>query len=91
LQQGRGEAVENFLKALLSDAVELAENFGPYWRFRLPHSASCGLPEMFGQLEEHGKELGIGEYTLTQATLEQIFNTIAQDVDAERLAAALPA
>jgi len=88
LQQARGEAVENFLKALLSEAVELAENFGPYWRFRLPHSAHVGLPELFGQLEEHGKGLGIAEYTLTQATLEQIFNSMAQDVDAERQAAA---
>jgi ATP-binding cassette subfamily A (ABC1) protein 3 len=87
LQQARGEAVEIFLKALLSDAVELAENFGPYWRFRLPHSPSVGLPEIFRHLEERGKELGITEYTLTQATLEQIFNTIAQDADSERMAA----
>jgi len=87
LQQARGEAIENFLKGLLSEAVELAENFGPYWRFRLPHSSSVGLPQIFAQLEEQGKELGIAEYTLTQATLEQIFNSIAQDVDAERIAA----
>jgi hypothetical protein len=86
LQQGRGDAVENFLKALLGESVELAENFGPYWRFRLPHSSSLGLPGIFGQLEEHGKALGIAEYTLTQATLEQIFNSMAQDADAERLA-----
>jgi len=87
LQQARGEAVENFLKGVLSEAVELAENFGSCWRFRLPHSAEVGLPEIFAQLEEQGKALGIAEYTLTQATLEQIFNSIAQDVDAERLAA----
>jgi hypothetical protein len=84
LQQSRGEAVETFLKNLLGEAVELAENFGPYWRFRLPFSSSVGLPQMFQQLEEHGKLYGIAEYTLTQATLEQIFNSMAQDADAER-------
>jgi len=81
-QQTRGEAIENFLRGLLGEGVELAENFGPHWRFRLPHGG-CGLPDLFRHLEESGKPLGIAEYTLSQATLEQIFNSIAGAVEQE--------
>jgi len=85
LQQSRGESIEALLHQLLGEGVELAENFGSYWRFSLPHTR-VGLPELFGQLEEKGKPLGIAEYTLTQATLEQIFNSIAQDASQDQQA-----
>mmetsp|Transcript_20481 Transcript_20481/g.47922 ORF Transcript_20481/g.47922 Transcript_20481/m.47922 type:complete len:838 (-) Transcript_20481:145-2658(-) len=84
LQQSRGEAIERFLRELVGEGVELAENFGAYWRFCLPHG-QVGLPELFRQLEEGGNELGIAEYTLTQATLEQIFNGIAQDAEGQAM------
>lgn len=87
IQQTRGEAIERFLRDLLGDGVELAENFGPYWRFRLPHGG-VGLPELFRHLEESGKPLGIAEYTLSQATLEQIFNSIAEAGERESAEAA---
>jgi len=80
LQQTRGEAIDAFLRQLVGDGVDLAENFGPYWRFRLPHGG-CGLPDLFRHLEETGKPLGIAEYMLTQATLEQIFNGIAGEAE----------
>jgi len=83
LQQSRGEEIERFLCGLVGEGIELAENFGPFWRYRLPHSGR-GLPELFRQLEERGPSLGIAEYTLSQATLEQIFNSIAGEVDEER-------
>mmetsp|Transcript_73378 Transcript_73378/g.148964 ORF Transcript_73378/g.148964 Transcript_73378/m.148964 type:complete len:208 (-) Transcript_73378:2-625(-) len=83
LQQTRGEAIEAFLRELLGDGVELSENFGLYWRFRLPHGG-VSLPGLFGRLEDQGRALGIAEYTLTQATLEQIFNSIAQEVDEDQ-------
>lgn len=85
LQQSRGEAIEQFLVGLVGDGVDLAENFGPFSRFRLPHGGR-GLPQLFQELEENGPALGIAEYTLSQATLEQIFNGIAGDVDTERQA-----
>jgi len=84
LQQSRGESIEALLHQLLGEGVELAENFGSYWRFSLPRT--LGLPELFGQLEERGKPLGIAEYTLTQATLEQIFNSIAHDISEDQQA-----
>eukprot|EP00931_Biecheleriopsis_adriatica_P087374 TRINITY_DN61860_c0_g1_i1.p1 TRINITY_DN61860_c0_g1~~TRINITY_DN61860_c0_g1_i1.p1 ORF type:complete len:2265 (+),score=447.26 TRINITY_DN61860_c0_g1_i1:78-6872(+) len=80
LQQAKGEAIEKFLSGLIGDRAELAENFGLYWRFRLSRSGS-GLPELFRQLEERTEELGIAEYTLSQATLEQIFNSIAEGAE----------
>lgn len=85
-QQARGEAIETFLRDLVGDGVELAENFGATWRFRLPKSSSVGLPQLFKHLEDHGKRLGIAEYTLSQATLEQIFNNMAQEAEEERAA-----
>jgi len=80
VQQTRGETIEQFLRTLVGEGVELSENFGPYWRFRLPHGG-CGLPELFRHLEESSKRLGIAEYTLSQATLEQIFNSIAGEAE----------
>jgi len=83
LQEQKGESIQAFLCQVLGDGVDLAENFGVYWRFRLSHSG-IGLPQLFNELETKGKELGIAEYTLTQATLEQIFNSMAKESDQER-------
>eukprot|EP00913_Durusdinium_trenchii_P010266 g9627.t1 len=71
LQQAKGERVEQFLSTLLGDHVELAEDFGIYWRFRLPRTS-----------EDHAESFGVAEYTLSQATLEQIFNSITEGADA---------
>lgn len=83
LQQDRGHTIEDFLHRLVGEGVDLAENFGPYWRFRLPHGG-LPLPRLFQSLEESRAALGIAEYTLSQATLEQIFNGIAGEVEEER-------
>ncbi|CAE7365946.1 ABCA1, partial [Symbiodinium sp. CCMP2456] len=81
LQQAKGHAIEEFLQSLAGDRVELAEDFGLYWRFRLPRSG-LSLPQLFQQLEENSARLGMDEYTVSQATLEQIFNSITEGVDA---------
>jgi len=81
LQQATGEKMEQFLSRLLGDRVELAEDFGIYWRFRLPRSG-LGLPQLFQQLEDNAENFGVAEYTLSQATLEQIFNSITEGADA---------
>eukprot|EP00435_Cladocopium_sp_Y103_P031102 s2043_g7.t2 len=72
-----GEKVEKFLSRLLGDRVELAEDFGIYWRFRLPRSG-LSIPQLFQQLEDNAEKFGVAEYTLSQATLEQIFNSITE-------------
>ncbi|CAE7199217.1 ABCA1, partial [Symbiodinium sp. CCMP2592] len=77
LQQAKGHAIEEFLQSLAGDRVELAEDFGLYWRFRLPRSG-LSLPQLFQQLEENSARLGMDEYTVSQATLEQIFNSITE-------------
>lgn len=80
LQQANGEKVEKFLSNLLGDRVELAEDFGIYWRFRLPRSG-LSIPQLFQQLEDNAENFGVAEYTLSQATLEQIFNSITEGAD----------
>jgi len=87
LQQQRGEAIESFLRKCLGDGVELAECFGPHFRFRL--QGSHGVGELFQRIEAEAAKLCIAEYTLTQATLEQIFNAIAREAEEEREAASI--
>lgn len=85
LQQATGERIESFLQTLgAGERVELAENFGLFWRFRLPRAGGLGLPKLFQQLEEQSEALGIAEYMLSQASLEQIFNSIAEGAEQSR-------
>lgn len=83
VQQSRGEAVEAFLCSTLGEGLELTENFGPHWRYRLPRGP-IALPDVFHHLEANAQPLGIAEYTLSQASLEQIFNGMAQEAEAAR-------
>eukprot|EP00930_Biecheleria_cincta_P031237 TRINITY_DN21692_c0_g1_i1.p1 TRINITY_DN21692_c0_g1~~TRINITY_DN21692_c0_g1_i1.p1 ORF type:complete len:2300 (+),score=403.74 TRINITY_DN21692_c0_g1_i1:87-6986(+) len=85
LQQATGERIESFLQTLgAGDRVELAENFGLFWRFRLPRAGGLRLPMLFQKLEEQSEALGIAEYMLSQASLEQIFNSIAEGAEQSR-------
>ena len=46
-------------------------------------STQVHLSEIFREIEEHKVELGVGQYSLSQPTLEQVFIRIAKTVDAE--------
>eukprot|EP00929_Paragymnodinium_shiwhaense_P066410 TRINITY_DN3330_c0_g1_i1.p1 TRINITY_DN3330_c0_g1~~TRINITY_DN3330_c0_g1_i1.p1 ORF type:complete len:2490 (-),score=538.21 TRINITY_DN3330_c0_g1_i1:116-7585(-) len=83
LQQEQGEEVERVLRGAFGDGLERCENFGSYWRFRMPRG-SIHLPQIFRTLEEQKEPLNIAEYTLTQATLEQIFNGVAEEAATAR-------
>ncbi len=74
------------MRVVVGNRVELLENFGAHWRFRLP-CTTISLAELFGRLEEDAKRLGIAEYTLSQATLEHVFNGIAQEAEGDAAAA----
>jgi len=83
-QQDRGDAIHAVLQQLHQEcgsdhaSVELVENIGAMSRFRMP-SSSCRLPDLFKRIEQESDRLSIQEYTITQASLEQIFNSIAQE------------
>jgi len=54
----------------------VAEHLGRSWRFALPLDRK--LPDMFREIEEAKDLLDIEEYSLAQASLEQIFNSFAK-------------
>ena len=58
------------------DQVELLEQFGGYFRFRAPTSGKT-IGSIFGMIESRKADFNIAEYSVSQTTLEQIFQTFA--------------
>jgi hypothetical protein len=58
--------------------VEMLEHYGNSYRVKLPtFEDSVGI--LFGKFEEHYKEqYNIDQYSISQTTLEQIFNNFAK-------------
>ena len=68
----------NILHFLTShfEKVEILEQCGEYFKLRVPKEDKT-IGWLFGRLEHEKKELGIEEYSVTQTTLEQIFQSFA--------------
>jgi len=58
------------------DVVELLEQFGGYYRFRAPTSGKT-IGSIFGFIEQRKADFSVAEYSVSQTTLEQIFQTFA--------------
>jgi len=58
------------------DMVELLEQFGGYYRFRAPTSGKT-IGHIFGFIERRKESFNVAEYSVSQTTLEQIFQTFA--------------
>eukprot|EP01065_Artemidia_motanka_P007592 TRINITY_DN137_c0_g1_i12.p1 TRINITY_DN137_c0_g1~~TRINITY_DN137_c0_g1_i12.p1 ORF type:complete len:1800 (+),score=711.39 TRINITY_DN137_c0_g1_i12:86-5401(+) len=59
--------------------VELLSAAGSELIYRLPTSATSQFSALFRTLEEEGAALGIGEFGVSETTLEEIFLKIASD------------
>ncbi|KAJ6747501.1 ATP-BINDING CASSETTE SUB-FAMILY A (ABC1) MEMBER 3B [Salix koriyanagi] len=46
-------------------------------KYQLPYSENLSLADVFGLIEQNRKQLGIAEYSISQSTLETIFNHFA--------------
>lgn len=46
-------------------------------KYQLPHGEGLSLADVFGYLERNRTKLGIAEYSISQSTLETIFNHFA--------------
>ena len=58
--------------------VEIAEHFFTFFKFRIrPDRESFSIGELFDVIEQRKKTYSIAEYSVSQTTLEQIFNTFA--------------
>ena len=58
------------------EKVEILEQCGEFFKLRVPKEGKT-IGWLFGQLEHEKRRLGIEEYSVTQTTLEQIFQNFA--------------
>ena len=56
--------------------VEVLEQCGEFFKLRVPKEEKT-IGWLFGQLEHEKRSLGIQEYSVSQTTLEQIFQNFA--------------
>ena len=66
----------------LFTSFELLETHGSYFRIRTPHNID--LVQTFETIEKFKGEYGIVDYSVTQASLEQIFLKFAKEQEEER-------
>eukprot|EP00747_Dinoflagellata_sp_TGD_P116219 gnl/TRDRNA2_/TRDRNA2_172324_c3_seq9.p1 gnl/TRDRNA2_/TRDRNA2_172324_c3~~gnl/TRDRNA2_/TRDRNA2_172324_c3_seq9.p1 ORF type:complete len:486 (-),score=143.74 gnl/TRDRNA2_/TRDRNA2_172324_c3_seq9:75-1457(-) len=84
LLEDKGDAVEAFLiKQVGAAGAQLVEKAAGSLKFKLVGNASGGGPkpigELFQILEEQRAALGIADFQISQATLEQTFNRFAAE------------
>lgn len=58
------------------EKVEILEQCGEFFKLRVPKEEKT-IGWLFGRLEHEKRGLGIEEYSVTQTTLEQIFQNFA--------------
>ena len=78
----RGVAAARAALAASLPGLELVERHERSLRFRLP-AAGTTLASLFAAIEAQRGPLGIEEYSVSQATLEQIFNQFAAQQEEE--------
>ncbi|CAM9541397.1 unnamed protein product [Ascophyllum nodosum] len=66
------------------EGAMLREKQNAKMRFEFPHQEGQTLAQMFGFIESQRKSLFIGEYALSQTSLEQVFNGFAAQQEEER-------
>ncbi|CAN0225351.1 unnamed protein product [Hapterophycus canaliculatus] len=66
------------------EGARLREKQNSKMRFEIPQQKDKTLGAMFGFIEDHVAQLGVGEYSLSQISLEQIFNGFAAQQQEEQ-------
>ena len=77
-----GRQLQRFLAEKLG-GVEILEHFQTFYRIKAKTGVAIG--RMFALLQESRDRLGIQQYSIKQATVEQVFNKIASDYEEEEL------
>jgi len=72
-----GQAIYRWLTDEFVD-ITLIEHYGTYFKYRL-EKQSKGIGDIFGRIEDAKEDLYVSEYSLSQTTLEQIFNMFATE------------
>eukprot|EP00386_Alphamonas_edax_P016021 GDKI01048985.1.p1 GENE.GDKI01048985.1~~GDKI01048985.1.p1 ORF type:complete len:1423 (-),score=406.43 GDKI01048985.1:254-4522(-) len=78
LMEDAGQQLQQVLRREFPGA-QVLEHHGYMWRFHLPkqQDQEVALGDLFGRLEACREEACVSEYSLSQTTLEQIFNQFA--------------
>ncbi|OMJ95246.1 hypothetical protein SteCoe_1461 [Stentor coeruleus] len=61
--------------------IKLIEHYGSYFKFKLEKTNNVTIGALFGKIEMVKNQLKINEYSLSQTTLEQIFNMFASETE----------
>ena len=75
-----GGDIYNWLTKEFVD-IRLIEHYGCYYKFKLEKKLDFSIGYLFGKIEDVKERLKINEYSLSQTTLEQIFNMFATEND----------
>ena len=78
----------NFIKHLCKsfEYVQMQEYCGNYYKLKVPKSSKKTIGHLFGLIESVKDEFNISEYGVCQTTLEEIFQTFAQQRIDDRVA-----
>ena len=74
VQQSGFKFIESM--ASIFDQVEILEHCGEFYKFRVPKGDKT-IGFLFGTIEDNKAEFSISEYSVSQTTLEQIFQNFA--------------
>ena len=81
----RAAGVEAFLKTSpFFHGATLVEAKGVILRYTIPREGEVCLPDMFAALETEKERLGIENYALSQATLDQVFIRLASEGEEDK-------
>ncbi|CAG9318442.1 unnamed protein product [Blepharisma stoltei] len=74
------DKIHEWLKSEFND-VEIIERYGNLSKFKILKQENRSVGYLFSVIEEKKQELRISEYSLSQTSLEQIFNNFARNID----------
>ena len=78
-----GNRIYDWLNKEFKD-VKLIEHFGSYYKFKLEKNQNYSIGSLFGRIEQVKNDLQINEYSISQTTLEQIFNMFATESESKK-------
>ena len=81
-----GTEIHEWLKKEFK-SIRLIEHYGSYYKFKIVNDSgkTLSIGTIFGKIEEVKEDLKIFEYSLSQTTLEQIFNMFASEGEGNRM------
>lgn len=75
--EGEGSRAVEHLQGLFKE-FKIIEHYGSSWKIKVSRD-SYSIGYLFGMMEDIQKPFNISEYSVTQTTLEQIFNSFAME------------